>query len=167
MYHLSGDWRWVCGEGPRGSRIRNKMTLMCDDMESHLLILFLGFPGGSAGKESTCNMGDLGSIPGLGRPPGEWNSNPLQYSTLENFVDYTVHAVAKSRTHLSTFHFHFSSCFWSIYLAHCHHHVRPAAWPPHMAVQHISKGTVPSELCSAQPERPYTVSNACWRHSGN
>ena len=43
-----------------------------------------GFPGGSEGKESTCNAGDLGSIPGAGRSPGEGHSNPLQYSCLEN-----------------------------------------------------------------------------------
>ena len=43
-----------------------------------------GFPAGSDGKESTCNGGDLGSIPGLGRSPGEGNGNPLQYSCLEN-----------------------------------------------------------------------------------
>ena len=48
----------------------------------------LGFPGGSAGKESTCNAGDLGSIPGLGRSPGEGNGYPLQYSDLENSMDY-------------------------------------------------------------------------------
>ena len=48
----------------------------------------LGFPGGSDGKESTCNAGDLGSIPGLGRSPGEENSYPLQYSGLENSIDY-------------------------------------------------------------------------------
>ena len=46
--------------------------------------VFLGFPGGSAGKESACNEGDLGSIPGLGRSPGEGHSNPLQYFCLEN-----------------------------------------------------------------------------------
>ena len=46
--------------------------------------VFLGFPGGSAGKESTCNGGDLGSIPGLGRSPGERIGYPLQYSGLEN-----------------------------------------------------------------------------------
>ena len=46
--------------------------------------VFLGFPGGSAGKESACNVGDLGSIPGLGRSPGEGNSYSLQYSGLEN-----------------------------------------------------------------------------------
>ena len=43
-----------------------------------------GFPGGSDGKESTCNMGDLGSIPGSGRSPGGWHGNPVQYSCLEN-----------------------------------------------------------------------------------
>ena len=58
-----------------------------------------GFPCGSAGKESTCNAGDLGSIPGLGRSqPGEGKVYPLQYSGLENSMDYTVHGVTKSQT---------------------------------------------------------------------
>ena len=69
------------------------------------------FPGGSVGRESTCNVGDLGSIPGLGRSPGEGNGYPLQYSGLENSIDYTAHGVAKSRTQLSNFHFHFLSLF--------------------------------------------------------
>ena len=47
----------------------------------------LGFPGGSDGKESACNAGDLGSIPGSGRSLGEGNGNPLQYSYLENPMD--------------------------------------------------------------------------------
>ena len=47
---------------------------------------YLGFPGGSEGKESACNVGDLGSIPGSERSPGEGNGNPLQYSCLENSV---------------------------------------------------------------------------------
>ena len=64
----------------------------------------LGFPGGSAGKESTCNEGDLGLIPGLGRSPGERNGYPLQYSGLENSMD-CIHGVAKRRTRLSDFHF--------------------------------------------------------------
>ena len=64
----------------------------------------LGFPGGSAGKESTCNAGDLGSIPGLGRAPGEGKGYPLQYSGLENSVDCIVHGVEKSQTRLSDFH---------------------------------------------------------------
>ena len=49
--------------------------------------VFLGFPGGSDGKESACNVGDLGSIPGLGRPPGGGHGNPLQYYGLENPMD--------------------------------------------------------------------------------
>ena len=68
--------------------------------------VFLGFPCGSAGKESTCNAGDLGLIPRLGRCPGEGNSYPLQYLGLENSMDCIVHRVAKSRTQLSYFHFH-------------------------------------------------------------
>ena len=63
------------------------------------------FPGGSAGKESTYNARDLGSIPGLGRSPGGENSYPLQYSGLENSLDYIVLGVAKSWTQLSDFHF--------------------------------------------------------------
>ena len=63
----------------------------------------------SAGKESTCNAGDLGVIPGLGRPPEQGKGYPLQYSGLENYMDCITHGVAKSRTRLSDFHFiHFS-----------------------------------------------------------
>ena len=55
----------------------------------------MGFPGSSADEESTCNVGDLGSIPDLGRSSGEGNGYPLQYSGLENSMDYTtVHGVA-------------------------------------------------------------------------
>ena len=73
----------------------------------------MGFSRGSDGKESACNAGDLGSIPGLGRSPGKKNGYPLQYSDLENPVDRrvwwaTVHGVAKSQTRLRDFHFHFS-----------------------------------------------------------
>ena len=50
----------------------------------------MGFPDGSAGKESACNVGDLGSILGLGRSPGEGKGYPLQYSDVENSTDYTV-----------------------------------------------------------------------------
>ena len=69
--------------------------------------VFLGFPGGSNGKESGCNAGDLGSIPGLGRSPGEGEGYPLQYSGLENSMDYIVHGVTNSWTQLNDFHFHF------------------------------------------------------------
>ena len=68
--------------------------------------VFLGFPYGSTGKDSTCNVGDLGSIPGLGTSPGEGESYPLQYSGQENSRDCTVHGVAKSQTQPSDFHTH-------------------------------------------------------------
>ena len=67
--------------------------------------VFLGFPCGSAGKEAACNVGHLGSIPGLGRSLGEGKCYPLQYSDLDNFMDCIVHGVAKSWTQLSDFHF--------------------------------------------------------------
>ena len=69
--------------------------------------VFLGFLGGSAGKECACDAGDPGSIPGLGRSPGEGNCYPLQYSGLENLMDCIVHGVAKRWTQPSDFHFHF------------------------------------------------------------
>ena len=68
-------------------------------------VSILDFPCGSAGKESACNAGDLGLIPGLGRSPGEGKGYPLQYFGLENSMDCIVHGVAKSRTQLSDFHF--------------------------------------------------------------
>ena len=60
--------------------------------------VFLGFPCGSAGKESACNKGDLGLVPGLRGCPGEGKSYPLQYSGLGNSIDCIVHGVTKSRT---------------------------------------------------------------------
>ena len=68
--------------------------------------LLLGFPCCSDGKESACDVGDLDSVPGLGRSPGEGNGYPLQYSRLENFMDRgawqaTVHGVAKSLTQVN------------------------------------------------------------------
>ena len=82
-----------------------------------------GFPCGSAGKESACRMGDLGSIPGLRRSPGEGKGYPLQYSGLENSMDSVVHRAL--RRHFLTIqdeklgclpktveHFHFSSAQW-------------------------------------------------------
>ena len=80
----------------------------------------LGFPGGSGDKESICNAGDLGSIPGLGRSPGEGNGYPLQYSRLENSRDRgswqaTAHGVTKSRAQLNNFH----SLTHSLTYTHC------------------------------------------------
>ena len=77
----------------------------------HLYLLFLkntvlDFPGGSDGKESACNAGDWGLIPGLGRSPGEGNGFPLQYSCLEDFMDRgawwaAIQGVSKSQMRLS------------------------------------------------------------------
>ena len=67
---------------------------------------FQGFPGGSACKESACNVGDLSSIAGLGRYTREGKGYPLQYSGLENSKDCIVCEVTKSWTQLSYFHFH-------------------------------------------------------------
>ena len=66
----------------------------------------MAFPCSSVGKEFACSAGDLGSIPGLGRSPGEGNGNPLQYPYLENLMDrgtwwIAVHGVAKSQARLS------------------------------------------------------------------
>ena len=76
-------------------------------------VCLMGFPGGSNGKESTCNVGDLDLIPGLGRSSGEGKGYSLQYSRLMNSRDCNsfgltylcVHRVTKSRTRLSNFHF--------------------------------------------------------------
>ena len=63
-----------------------------------------GFPCGSAGKDSTCNVRDLGSILELGKSPREGKGYPLQYSGLENSLDCIVSGIAKSQTRLSDFH---------------------------------------------------------------
>ena len=72
----------------------------------------------TAGKESACNSGDLGSILRLERSPGEGNGYPLQYSGLENSMDCIVHGVAKSWTRVSDFHFHFSLQLWRSEVLH-------------------------------------------------
>ena len=69
------------------------------------MILKTLFPCGSTGKESACKVGDLGSIPGLGRSPGEGKGYPLQYSGLENSMDCIG---SQSQTRLSGFHFTFT-----------------------------------------------------------
>ena len=67
-----------------------------ETLETVIDFIFLGFPCGSAGEESTCNVGDLGSIPGLGRSPGEGKGCPLQHSGLESSMDCTVHVFTES-----------------------------------------------------------------------
>ena len=82
--------------------------------ELKLLMKYLGFPGGSDGKEPACNAGDPGLIPGSGRSPGEENGYPLQYSCMENPMDRgawgraAVHGVTKSWRRLSDFRFTFN-----------------------------------------------------------
>ena len=81
----------------------HRVTRVRQELVTKLLSQFKGFPGGSDSKESTYNVGDPGSIPGLGRSPGEGNGNSLQYSCLENSMDKAVwqaivHEVAKSWT---------------------------------------------------------------------
>ena len=75
-----------------------------DNSSFNNFLELLGFPCGSASKESTCNVGNLGLIPGLGRSPGEGKVYPLQYSGLENSMDCIGHGVAKSQTQVSDFH---------------------------------------------------------------
>ena len=77
------------------------MKVFLEEINIH--IRRVGFPGGSACKESTPNAGNLGSVPGSGRSPGEGKGNPLQYSGLENPMDCIVHGVAKSWIQLNDF----------------------------------------------------------------
>ena len=86
------------------------MLIVAGAQRASVLALGIMFPGGSDGKEFACNIGDMGSITGLGRSPGVGNGNPLQYSCLENSMDReawraTVHGVAKSRTQLNNCHY--------------------------------------------------------------
>ena len=85
--------------------------------------VFLGFPGGSASKESSCNVGGLGSISGLGRSPGEGEGYSLQYSGLENSMDCIVHRVTKSQTGLSDFHFYFQQSTGKLLSKFGHNHI--------------------------------------------
>ena len=93
--HLSVPFLWVQFLGWEDPQRRDSLPTS----------VFLSFPSGLTGKESACNGGDLGLIPGLRRCPGEGNGCPLHYSSLENSTDW----VTKSRTGLSDFHFHFFS----------------------------------------------------------
>ena len=91
---------------------------------SFCLQLRESFPHGSAGKESTCNVGDLGSIPGLGISSGEGKDYPLQNSDLENSMDCIGHGVTKSWTRLSDFHF--QGRVW--FLARCWEREKTTGW---------------------------------------
>ena len=97
--HGGAWWAAVYGVAQR----RTRLTRLSSSSSNSSL----GFSVGSDCKESTCNVGDTGSIPGLGRSPGEGNSYPPQYPGLENSTGCTVRGVSKSRTQLSNFPFHF------------------------------------------------------------
>ena len=104
-------WQWGILLSPQSwpvdpsSRPQSKAAF--ESTEYNMNAFFtLGFPGGSDDKESACNAGDPGSVPGLGRSPEEGHGNPLQHFCLGNPMDRrawwaTVHGVAKSRTQLS------------------------------------------------------------------
>ena len=99
--------------------------------------VFLGFTCGSAGKEFSCNVGDLGSVPGLGRSSGEGKKKyPLQYSGLENSMDFIVHGVTKSRTWLSVH-------FLSLSLSHVWFLYDPTDYsPPGSSIYMISQSRI-------------------------
>ena len=95
----------------------NGTSLASRHLYSETLPCNLGFPCGSAGKESACNVGDLGLIPGLRGSPGEGKGYPLQYSGLENSMECIIHGVTKGWTRLSDFHFHLVMGTWTSQLA--------------------------------------------------
>ena len=118
--HESEKWKWsrsVVSDSSQPHRLQSTRLLCPWDFPGKILYsipyvywflwsslqLYEGFPCGSAGKESTCNAGDLGLIPGLGISPGKEKGYPLQYSGLENSIDYIVHGVTKNWTWLSNF----------------------------------------------------------------
>ena len=79
---------WVGAGGSSGYKNGGILAWRCPRLRFWFIATFYeGFPGGSDGKVSAWNGGDPGSIPGLGRSPGEGNGNPLQYSRLENSID--------------------------------------------------------------------------------
>ena len=128
------------------------------------------FPGGSDDKESACNAGDPRLIPGLGRFPGEWNGNPLQYSCLEKSMDggagwATVHGVSKSRTWLRDWHFEWtpgggvwafpSFCYLVLYSSDC---------PPLAQKEDKSCGTILQSCFNSCGHGLTYVLPTFWRH---
>ena len=109
----------------------------------------MGFPGGSDGKESDLNVGNPGLIPGLGKSPGEGNSNPVQYSCLGNPIDRgawwsSAHGVAKRLTQLSNEHFHFLHIYLQIdldihtYTYTQYDYLSSPTWPNMTIISHVA-----------------------------
>ena len=98
---------------PHKFQMRPKTSLKTStrDSRSHLLLSLEGLPWWLRQKEPICNAGDLGSIPGLGRSPGEGKGYPLQYSGLEDSLNCIVPGVAKIWTRLRDFHLLFTYCY--------------------------------------------------------
>ena len=99
ILHSTGNYTQYLVITYNGKESENNIYYIC----VYVYRTYGNFPGGSDGKASTCNVGDLGSIPRSGRSPGEGNGNPLQYSCLGNPMDggawqTTVRGVAKSWT---------------------------------------------------------------------
>ena len=88
LLNLTKQISWDCSCCKRGLSLYEKVSLFLPSVKLSSIwestVSLRGFPGGSDSKESTCNVGDLGSIPGFGRSPGGGDGNPLQYSCLEN-----------------------------------------------------------------------------------
>ena len=137
----------------------------------------VGFPGSSAGKESACNAGDLGSIPGLGRSPEEGKGYPVQYSGLENSMDCIARGVSKSWIWLSDFHFYFPSAGgmnsisgWGtkIHAAWCSLHTHThAGWGENIALQiswvHLSSRSPKENPTNKTNPQQSAVEDQRWR----
>ena len=137
---------------------------MCTPCPSEMRVLDIakGFPGGSDGEDSACSGGDLGSISGSGRSPGEGNGNPLHYSCLENPMDrgtwwVTVHQVAKSHTLLNDIHTHTHSTIGtsptlpSLCESHKNFkHQKAKSVPTRAAKRGVHSGSIPPREWSSQ-----------------
>ena len=116
---------------------------------------FMGFPCGSASKESNSNVGDLGSILGLGKSPGEGQGYPLQYSGLENPMDCIVPGVVKSWTQLSDFHFSQFICWKSNLQLDS---IKRWGWGRWLGHEGVAKETSESEVKSLSRVRLFVTS---------
>jgi len=103
VHRVAKSWTWLSTH--RETFLVHRNSQWTGVGHWHLVIVGRGFLGGLASKESTCNAWDFSLIPGLGWSPGEGKGYPIQYSGLENYMDYIVHGVAKSQTWLTDFHF--------------------------------------------------------------